>query len=407
MGYNEPIVEPQDFLRLNILAGKPAAPVEGQMWWDPDDKTISFQTDIGDVVLQVGQESQVPVVNKTGAQLDNGTIVYVSGAQGNRPTVDKAIADGSIAPDVTIGFVTSDLPNNQNGRVTTFGLVRDLDTSGCTEGDRVYVSPTAAGQWTKTRPVGPDQIVLCGYVMTAHATQGVILCYIHFQDAEIHSLPLASTNPSAFTTWLLGHTVTVASAQAISDGSPYVSGTEFCNAQPSINVTVLSAALTLRISGTSVDEATGTLTPADLEDVAIGATGWYHPSKKWIGTPTFTVQTAGQSMTADIMKGRYWDSNNQDFRMVGVRIEWTPSNPSWDLTITFKRQNNDGSVTDLETLAFDSTDSPLWAENGQPGTYKLYSLTHDFLGSQKEGLIVEKTSSNVRYLYTDVKYTHL
>jgi hypothetical protein len=396
-------------LRFSNTSGAPGTPVEGDFWYDNAAQTLAVQTGVTGaegVILQLGQEVVALGTNKTGAQIDNGDLVYVSGAQGNRPTVAKYIADGSMDDDITLGFATHDIADNATGFVTTFGLVRDLDTSAYSEGDKLYASPTTAGEWTDTAPVAPDDRVLVGYVTTSHATQGVIFARIQFMDGEQHHLTTASSNPTTGTFDLLGHHTQVATGQAVDNGAPYVSASEFCNSQAVINATVVSGAFALEISGSSVDEATGVITPADTEEIAVSTTGWYASTKKWIGTPTFTNTTGAATSTCDIYKTRYWDDKNQDFRVTGLRVEWTPSAASWSFTYSISRVETDGQLTQLESKAFASTDSPVWAAANEVGTWKLDLLTHDVEGSGAEGIVITVSNTNIRYLYSDVEYTH-
>jgi hypothetical protein len=50
------------------------------------------------------------------------------------------------------------------------------------------------------------------------------------------------------------------------------------------NITTLTAGGTLRLTGTSYNPSTGTATPADTEDIAVAATGYYSSTKQWQGT---------------------------------------------------------------------------------------------------------------------------
>jgi hypothetical protein len=128
----------------------------------------------GAVHLQVGQEQVVRVLNKTGSLISNGSVVYINGAQGIRPTVDLA-ATNSFTTSRVIGLATEDIPNNGNGFVTTKGMVRDIDTSGITAGSIIYLSPTTSGTFTDTRPTAPDFKICLGYVIVENASEGEVL----------------------------------------------------------------------------------------------------------------------------------------------------------------------------------------------------------------------------------------
>jgi len=101
---------------------------EGRIWWSEDDKTLNVGTENGDVVLQVGQEQHIRATNKTESQINNGQVVYVSTAIGNRPVISLAKADTYNTSHTTIGIATHDIADNATGYITTFGLVRDINT---------------------------------------------------------------------------------------------------------------------------------------------------------------------------------------------------------------------------------------------------------------------------------------
>ena len=92
-----------------------------------------------------------------------------------------------------IGVVTANIADNANGYVTTFGLVRDIDTSAYTAGDVIYLSQTA-GQFTATPPVSPAHAVKIGHVIVVHATEGVILVDINTGEhlEELHDVKIDS-----------------------------------------------------------------------------------------------------------------------------------------------------------------------------------------------------------------------
>lgn len=155
------------------------APTEtGTLYWDTQEKTLSLVMEGGTVKLQVGQEMHDRVTNNTGAQLDNGTVVYISGAQGNKHTVAKADASDKNNSDKVIGMCTEDIADNAQGYITTFGIVRDLDTSAYSEGDLLYLDDTA-GQYVDTKPSKGNRCVRIGTVLKSHNTDGWIHVNIH------------------------------------------------------------------------------------------------------------------------------------------------------------------------------------------------------------------------------------
>lgn len=167
-----------EFVAFDKTAGAPSHS-EGRIFWDSDDKTVAVMPDISGVVLQVGQESWVRARNDTGSTIGNGKVVYVSGAASSRPQITKAAATSIAQAESVLGITTHSIDDGDEGFVTTFGLVRDLDTSGFSPGDTLYLD-TVAGEFTDTAPVPPNQAVKVGIVLVVDASDGVIL-FRHFQ----------------------------------------------------------------------------------------------------------------------------------------------------------------------------------------------------------------------------------
>jgi hypothetical protein len=98
--------------------------------------------------------------------------------------VDLAKADSDLNSAATIGLVTETINVNQEGFVTTNGIVRGINTTGSlrgetwADGDVLYLSPTTAGALTNVKPIAPQHLVVLGTLIYAHATQGKILVKI-------------------------------------------------------------------------------------------------------------------------------------------------------------------------------------------------------------------------------------
>lgn len=167
---------------------------EGRLSWNTEDGTLQVGMPGGNVNLQIGQEQVLRVKNTTGSQVNNGQVVYTNGATGSRPTIALAQADTLATADQTIGVLTEDILNNQSGYITTFGLVRDINTTGISEGDALYLSADTAGAFTPTKPAPPNHAVRVGYCLREHANQGIILVEIEIgeQFSELHDTNFTS-----------------------------------------------------------------------------------------------------------------------------------------------------------------------------------------------------------------------
>ncbi len=160
-----------DYIQFNASVATPTH-VEGKVYWDANDHTLALMSEFPGSVLQVGREMWVRVVNKTGVQINDGQVVYINGAQGNRPTVALASASTTTA-DSTIGIATNNIADNAEGYITVFGEVHGYNTTGFTAGATLYVSATA-GDLTSTRPAAPGHAILVGYAENS-TVNGTIL----------------------------------------------------------------------------------------------------------------------------------------------------------------------------------------------------------------------------------------
>ena len=130
------------------------------------------------------------VRNTTGATLTKGTVVYISGATGQLPTVSKALATTDATSAQTLGMISADLPNNTNGNVTVIGLITNIDTSAYADGAQLYLSGTTAGAVTATKPYAPIHLVYVAVVEHSHPTQGKLFVKVQngYELDEIHNV---------------------------------------------------------------------------------------------------------------------------------------------------------------------------------------------------------------------------
>jgi hypothetical protein len=134
------------------------------------------------------------VRNQTGATLTKGTIVYISGATGNKPLVSKAIATGDSTSAQTFGVLQSDIANNAEGYAVAMGDLSGLNTSAYTEGTQLYLSSTTAGTYTSTKQYAPAHLVYIGIVTRSHVSLGQIEVKIQngYELDELHDVSAQS-----------------------------------------------------------------------------------------------------------------------------------------------------------------------------------------------------------------------
>jgi len=132
--------------------------------------------------------------NTTGATLTKGTVVYISGATGQIPTVSKALATSDATSAQTLGMLSADIANNANGYVTITGVITNINTAAYSDGQQLYLSGTTAGTYTSTKTLAPTHLVYIGVVEYSHATQGKIFVKVQngYEMDELHNVAAAS-----------------------------------------------------------------------------------------------------------------------------------------------------------------------------------------------------------------------
>jgi hypothetical protein len=160
----------------------------GSIYWDSGDGLPATVLN-ANVTIGIGQEQVALVKNATGASIAKGKVVYINGAQGQRPTVTLSDADAESTSSKTFGLTAEAIADGAEGFVTTFGVLRGVDTLGLTEGAALWLSSTAGG-YTTTVPAEPAHSVFIGYVVKAHATAGEVFVNIQngYELTELHGV---------------------------------------------------------------------------------------------------------------------------------------------------------------------------------------------------------------------------
>ncbi len=175
-----------DYLHFNT--GQTTTYNGGDLFWVDSENALSYKpyTLNNDVTVNLGQESLIRVYNDLGYQINNGQALHITGATNyNVPTVALANASKlgtafteSLAQ--TSGVATHDIPNNQFGFMTNFGVVRDINTSTLIQGAEVFLSDTIDGGLTADADsiAYTSRISTVGYCLKTDATNGSILVVI-------------------------------------------------------------------------------------------------------------------------------------------------------------------------------------------------------------------------------------
>lgn len=333
----------------------------GRMQWNATDGTMDLRLLGNNVTLQIGEENVTRVVNKSGIDLleENYQVVRLrkvaeGGAQGQRIAVVLAQGNSENNSTEVLGLVTETILANQEGFITCFGEVKDINTTGSlqgetwTDGDILYLSNTVAGGLTNVRPVAPNHSVTVGYVSYAHAVHGKIYMAIDtgYELGELHNVyaPSPTNNQSIY--WnatnsryelntiegILGYTPANAATTLTINGTTYDLS---ANRTWSVGTVTSVAALTIGTAGTDLSStvANGSTTPVITLNVptasaanrgALSAADWSTFNTK-VGsvtassplassggqTPNITIQQASGSQNGFLSSTDWTTFNNK------------------------------------------------------------------------------------------------
>lgn len=160
-----------DFDQTPSYVGQP-----GRAAWNPTDDTLNIHHS-GGVTQQVGLETYARITNNSGVTINNGqAISFDPGTNSFLPF----IADGTLSPLTIIGIATEQILNGALGRITVWGRVRDLDTTGTPVGEVwaagqiLYTSTTIPGALTNVKPTAPNVSLPIAQVRVVSSTVGQI-----------------------------------------------------------------------------------------------------------------------------------------------------------------------------------------------------------------------------------------
>ncbi len=170
-----------------------ASDAVARLRWNDTDGSLNLGLKGGNVVARTTEDAFARVTNRTGTSIPKGSVVYVSGAQGNRPTIALADADLEAGSTAVIGITAEAIADLAEGFVIISGVLRDVNTSAFTEGAVLWLSQTAGGI-TQTRPTQPAHGVMVGYCIRSHASVGQIFVKIQngYELEELHDVLITS-----------------------------------------------------------------------------------------------------------------------------------------------------------------------------------------------------------------------
>jgi hypothetical protein len=141
----------------------------GQLGWDGNN-TLGLGMYGGNVVQHIG-EDQFFYYKATSA-VTKGQVVMFTGAVGASGVPTGAPATGVTDGTYIMGIAAESVSLNGFGLVQTFGTLRNVNTSGYSDGDILWYDPSVTGGLTKTKPVAPNVKVQMAAVINGGSVGG-------------------------------------------------------------------------------------------------------------------------------------------------------------------------------------------------------------------------------------------
>ena len=189
-----------DFMQLNTGASE--ANAVAKIYWNSSEGTADLGLLGGQVILPIGQKQVARVLNNSGSIFNKSAyqVVKITAAQGQRLAVGLAQANNDANSTDTLGLVAENIANNQEGFITTSGLITSVDTTGdlqledWNDGDILYLSPTTPGAITKVKPIAPQHTIIVGFVVYAHKNKGKIYVKVDngYELDELHNVRITA-----------------------------------------------------------------------------------------------------------------------------------------------------------------------------------------------------------------------
>ena len=156
-----------------------------------------------DLPYNTAASVKTKVQNATGSSIPKGSVVYISGANGDNPLITLADADSEATSSKTIGITETAIANGAQGYVIESGLLTGLNTGAATAGQSVWLSSTAGQFVFGAPPAKPAHSVYLGVVTRANTNTGTILIKVQngYELNELHDVNAGSPTTGDVLQW--------------------------------------------------------------------------------------------------------------------------------------------------------------------------------------------------------------
>jgi hypothetical protein len=406
-------------IQLDNAAGL-ASWVAGQLGYDTTSLTVTADTGVNGVRVQLGQEEMFLVYNDSGAQIDNGKVCYASGVDATNKILTVGLADNS-SPATSaqvLGLATHDIGIASVGLVTCRGIVRDFDTSAFSVSGLIYLH--TSGDMTQTKPLYPAERIIMGSVIESDIATGQV-------QVATKTIPRASASRSysfnatgvgthyvaGYYDWATADANLTQASGSITYGVTGRTKAAHVGIVPAGAGTVDTGQVGIRVTGT-LDSETGVQTAAQTQTIndditTLTLNEMEETLGKFSGQVTielYVVSGAPTAYSLDFNYGysKYEDKQDIDMTIIAFEAEWEGGNTDTTMDIALKHQKTTnwtyaatGFVPGDGDICRRTVDQAIENDvaNGEEGAYKRVAL-NTFIGgaSNEEGIVIEITTGS-------------
>lgn len=141
----------------------------GQLGWDGNN-TLGLGMAGGNVIQHIGEDQFFYC--KASSAITKGQVVMFTGAVGASGVPTGAPATGITDGTYIMGIAAETIALNGFGLVQCFGVLRNVNTTGYTDGQILWYNPAVAGGLTATKPTAPNVKVQVAAVMKGGSSGG-------------------------------------------------------------------------------------------------------------------------------------------------------------------------------------------------------------------------------------------
>jgi len=418
-----------NYLDFTPMTG--AAYAEGRVFYDDTEKALSYFNEESDVTMNLGQEMWLRVYNDSGVLIENGKVVSITGSDGTNPEITKVIATSNTTR--VLGISTHSIENGTYGYVTTYGIVRGIDTSGFSAGAPVYLSRATAGELEPTASTIVNESLQVGLCITSHASTGTVLVDVENSQTLFpvsKSYNYSARNAASGEYFLGGFYNYAAAEAALTNASATQVFGDANNSSAAHAFMVFGAGstngttITITVTGTSITDA-GVRTPADSEIIFTGDPAtltlddYLETSLKWLGQVTYTLTSDGGTFACDLNYGmcKYDDFQNVNHTIRALEVVGLCDATDTGFNIELLHHTSSGWT--FSAGAFVAGNTPLKSMNtihsteqnitaGEGFAFKASTINHAVAGASSDGFLIRITTSvnnSVAYLNAHVDAT--